>query len=126
MPGPYVPNQSRLFYRVARPVSRRTTRQGPNVTSVTLWFRQCPNSFATVVGFPQHDNQFASSRLPLGTLIYPVQPASTGYGVSISMAQELGTLRPTLVPAFCFFTLIPNRFPNWAGTHDDVPVSDGC
>jgi len=37
-------------------------------------------------------------------------------------AQELGTLRPTLVPAFRFFSLAPNRLLDWAGTHSDVLV----
>jgi len=35
-------------------------------------------------------------------------------------AQELGTLCLTLVPAFHFFSVVPDQFPNQARTHSDV------
>jgi len=51
---------------------------------------------------------------------------------SSKMAQELGTLSSDARPAFHFYpakpvarsdrTLVPSQLPDWAGTHDDVPI----
>lgn len=50
------------------------------------------------------------------------RPTVVGQDGSSKQASELGTLRPTLVLAFSFFSLVPNQLPDWAGTHDDVPI----
>jgi len=105
---PLVPNQSRLFNRVAPLVSRRTTRQGPNVTGFTLWFRQTSNSVAMPCSSSSSTITGLRPMTSPSALWYTVsQPTVVGQNGSSRQASELGTLHSTLVPAFRLFSLNP-------------------
>jgi len=110
--------------RVAFPGTRRTTRQ------LTYRHRCYPvvsaiprTACKTVLGSPSTTSGSHPSASPLApwSTVHP-SPRRATRRTSSKEAQELGTLHPTLVLAFHFFSLVPSRLPNWAGTHDDVPA----
>lgn len=119
-----VPNLSRLFYRVAFPVSHRTTRHGPIVIGCYPFGfgNSCAVCNATPV-FHSTTTSLHPDGLPLGFLEY-TDRATTGAVTRLSSrkAQELGTLHSALDQPLLFNPDPSPSFPGSAGTHTDVLI----
>lgn len=126
--APYVPISPAFDNRVAFPETRRTTRQltyrhkrsTPVVSAIpkqlckTVWVPLARPPVCTRQPPPRHSGLPLCGHPKLATASSP------------RTAQELGTLRPTLVPAFRIFVPGPYQLPDRQETHNDIPVADGC